>query len=116
MTMNMKGVKMYLRSRGIPPSMVDQIRLAFANDAVQNSNGVQADRIYTLLALTLHEEYGFGHQRIFRGLQRFDQLNAEAAESYKWPELMERLQDETGIVITTNTEERIAFEYRPKRE
>lgn len=114
--MTMKQVTAYLRQKGIPPSMVDQIRLAFANDAVQNSNGVQADRIYTLLALTLHEEYGFGHQRIFRGLQRFDQLNAEAAESYKWPELMERLQDETGIVIAANTDERIAFEYRPKRE
>ena len=112
----MKQVTAYLRQKGIPPSMVEQIRLAFANDAVQNSAGVQADRIYTILALTLREAYGFGHERIFKGLQKFDELNGQAAESYEWPDLMKRLQDETGIVITTNTDERIAFEYRPKGE
>ena len=112
--LSMKQVTAYLKGRGIPPSMVEQIRLAFANDAVQNSGAVQADRIYTILALTLREAYGFGHERIFKGLLKFDELNAQAAEEYIWPKLMERLRDETGIVVNTGADDRIACEYKPK--
>ena len=111
---NIKGIIAYLQAKGIPKSMINEIRLALTNDAVQNSGAVQADRVYTLLALTLREAYGFGHERIFKGLLKFDELNTEAAGDYCWPQLMERLRDETGIVITTNTEDRIAFEYKPK--
>lgn len=114
MSLTMKQVTAYLKSRGIPQSMVNEIRIAFANDYVQNGGAIHSDRIFTLVALMLHEEYGFGYQRIFRGLQKFDELNAQAAEDYIWPQLMERLRDETGIVVNTGAEDRIAFEYKPK--
>lgn len=112
--LTMKQVSAYLKGHGIPPSMVNEIRLALTNDAVQQSVSVQSDRIFTIVALTLREAYGFGYKRIFEGLKKFDELNQQAADDYIWPELMERLRDETGIVVKSGDDQRIAFEYKPK--
>lgn len=111
---NLKGITAYLQAKGIPKSMINEIRLALTNDAVKQSISVQADRIFTIVALTLREAYGFGYKRIFDGLKKFDELNQQAADDYIWPELMERLRDETGIVVKSGDDQRIAFEYKPK--
>lgn len=111
---NIKGITAYLQAKGIPKSMINEIRIALTNDAVQQSTAVQADRVFTIVALTLREAYGFGYKRIFEGLKKFDELNQMAADDYIWPELMERLRDETGIVVKSGDDQRIAFEYNPK--
>lgn len=94
--------------------MFDTIRLALIDDAIRNSNALRTDRIFCLLALTLRKAYNFGRKRITQGMKVFDELNGRFTnpdEEVSWNELMQELRDETGLVIVTNTEDRIAFEY-----
>ena len=61
-----------------------------------------------------HEAYGFGVKRILRGMKAFEELNAQFEDpdaDVSWNKLMKELRDKTGLVISTNTEDRIAFEY-----
>jgi len=113
MSMTMQQVAAYLARRGVPKSMVNEIRLAMMEDAIENGNNIQADRIYTSVALMLHRAFGFGAKRIFKGLKCFDEINGAAAEDTTWNELMQELDDETGIIIRSGEDkDRLAFEYR----
>lgn len=112
--LTMNQIKGYLRQKGVPPAMFDTIRLALIDDAIRNSNALRTDRIFCLLALTLRKAYNFGRKRIAQGMKVFDELNGRFTspdEEVSWNELMQELRDETGLVIVTNTEDRIAFEY-----
>ena len=108
----MKQVTALLKKRGIPQAAINDIRMAFIQDAVQNAGDVHADRMFTLVAMMLMETYGFGHTRIFRGLQKLDELAARAAQDGEWPVMMEELREKTGIVVSSDSGDRIAFEYR----
>lgn len=117
--LTMNQIKGYLRQKGVPPAMFDTIRLALIDDAIRNSNALRTDRIFCLLALTLRKAYNFGRKRITDGMKVFDELNGRFTspdEDVSWNELMQELRDETGLVIVTNTEDRIAFEYIGKEE
>lgn len=112
--LSMAWIKGYLKQRGIPPAMFDSIRLALIDDALRNSDAVRTDRIFVLVALMLHDAFGFGVKRISKGLHAFDELNGrftDTGDGASWPALMEELRDKTGLIISTNTEDRIAFEY-----
>lgn len=112
--LTMQQIKGYLLQKGVPPAMFDTIRLALIDDAIRNSNALRTDRIFCLLALTLRKAYNFGRKRITQGMKVFDELNGRFTnpdEEVSWNELMQELRDETGLVIVTNTEDRIAFEY-----
>lgn len=111
--MTMKQVKGFLRTHGVSPNMIDAIRLTMIEDAVQNGKDIQADRIYTLLALMLHDCYGMGQKRIVKGLQKFDELCGLPANEYPWEKLMEELHEKTGIVIHSGDDDRLVFEYDP---
>lgn len=104
-----------MRTHGVSPNMIDAIRLTMIEDAVQNGKDIQADRVYTLLALTLHDCYGMGQKRIVKGLQHFDGLCGLTADEYPWEKLMEDLHEKTGIVIHSGDDDRLIFEYDPKR-
>lgn len=95
--------------------MTDAIRLAFIDDAIQNGKDVQADRIYTLIALMLHDAYGMGQKRIIKGLQLFDQYCGRTAEEWSWTDVMKELRDKTGLVVQTDGEDRLVFEYKPEK-
>lgn len=117
--LTMQQIKGYLLQKGVPPAMFDTIRLALIDDAIRNSNALRTDRIFCLLALTLRKAYGFGRKRITEGMKTFDELNGRFTspdEDVSWNELMQELRDETGLVIVTNTEDRIAFEYIGKEK
>lgn len=112
--LTMQQIKGYLLQKGVPPVMFDTIRLALIDDALRNSNALRTDRIFCLLALTLRKAYNFGRKRITQGMKVFDELNgrfSDPNDEVSWNELMQELRDETGLVIVTNTEDRIAFEY-----
>lgn len=112
--LTMKQVTGFLRQRGVSPQMTEAIRLAFIQDAVQNGKDIQADRIYTMLALSLHDVSGFGAKRIIKVLERFDYYSSIPQEELDWPELMKQLREKTGLVVQSNTEDRIVFEYIPE--
>lgn len=113
-----KNLVGFLRAKGISQSMIDQIRIAFVNEAMAESSNMKYDRIYTAIALMLRRAYGFGHVRIFRGMNAFgDIMSSVAADDAKeWEELMAELDDETGIVIRTDCEnrDRLVCEYMGK--
>lgn len=112
---NLATVKAYLAAHGIPRTMVDNIRTVLINDAIQESNAMKYDRIYTAVALAIRHEYGFGPERILRGLREFDRicgsvLGNEERDERPWTEIMEELKEETGIVIHTGDENRLICE------
>lgn len=113
--MTMQQVTVYLAKHNIPKPMINEIRMTFMDDAIRNGGAVQADRIYTSVALMLRRAFGFGAKRIFKGLKCFDEINGSAAEDTTWAELMQELDDETGIIIRSGEDkDRLAFEYRRK--
>ena len=113
MGLSMKTVIPLLKKKGFSDSVIHDMRMAFISDAVENSGDIHADRIYTLVALMLHNTYGFEHEEIFRGLECFDELSQRAADGWEWPDIMDTLYQETSVVISTNSDDRIAFEYLP---
>lgn len=108
-------VSALLRAKGFSKSAIERMRIAMINDAVQNAHDIHSDRIFTLIALMLKECYGFGQVRIFRGLKKFDELCDSVLNAKEWPEIMQELRDKTGIVISTNSDDRLVFEYLPER-
>ena len=109
--LTMQQAKALMRAHGFSASACDQIVYAIIDDAVRNASDIHADRIYTIIALMLHRAYGFGHKRIFKGLEIFDALAGEANSGAEWPGLMDQLKKETGIVVRSGDDDRIAFEY-----
>lgn len=117
--MTIQAVYAYLARHGIPKGMVQQIQIALIYDAVTQGNDLKYDRIYTGIALMLRRTYGFGPERIMKGLREFDSIcgsvletDENGNETANWPDLMERLEDETGIVIHTGEDNRLICEHR----
>lgn len=114
-----KNLTGYLRARGIPQSMIEQIRICFVNEALAESSNMKYDRIYTAIALMLRRAYGFGHVRIFRGMQAFNDVMASVSrddDPMEWEELMAELDRDTGIVIRTadGDKDRLVCDYMGK--
>lgn len=115
--LTMQQAKALLRARGFSPSAIEQLRIALADDAVRNSDDIKADRLYTIVAMTLRNAYGFGYKRIFKGLKEFDRLNGlVSSEELPWDQMMEELHKTTGLIVRTGTGDRIGFEYNPEGE
>lgn len=101
----------------VPTKAFDMFREALIYDAVTQGKDVKYDRIFCGIALMLHDEFGFGARRIFRGLSKFDevcgsvlQTDEDGNDIADWPDLMQRLKDETGIVIRTGDDNRLIVE------
>lgn len=101
----------------VPTKAFDMFREALIYDAVTEGKDVKYDRIFCGIALMLRDEYGFGAERIMRGLTRFDEIcgsvldvDEDGNETADWPDLMQRLKDETGIVIHTGDDNRLIVE------
>lgn len=100
----------YLRTKGIPSKMIQQIRLALTEDAVQEADNVQWDRIYTAMGLAIRDVYGFGAERIVRCLAKTNEiLESVGDEESSWKEEMRRLRDDAGVVVRTG-DDRIYIE------
>lgn len=103
-----KYFKVYLRQKGIPANMVEAIRYAFVNEALAESSDMKYDRLYTALALATRRAFGFGHVRILRVMQEFEKImrSLTSENPKEWEDIMEELDDETGIVIRTDNNDR----------
>ena len=67
-----------------------------------------------MLALSLNDVCGFGAKRIMKVLEKFDEYSNTPVEELNWPELMKQLREKTGLVVQSNTEDRIVYEYIPE--
>lgn len=107
-----KEVTGYLRMRGIPKPMIDQIRNALIYDSVTESNNIKADRIFAACALAARRAYGFGPERIMRLLREFDHVMGAVGEmeDRDWTDVMEELREETGIIVRTGGDDRLIVE------
>ena len=111
MRFTLKEVMGYLRMKGIPKDMINQIRMSLTYDAVTQSKDIQYDRIYAAVALMLHDTYQYGQQRILRGLRSFDSIVGSVMDdSETWPGLTNRLREETGLVIRSGGDDRLVVE------
>ena len=101
----------YLRVKGIPSQMIQQIRMALAQDAVQEADYLHWDRIYTAFALSVRRCYGFGQSRIMKCLQMVNDIMMEMGDGEKtWHEAMVELKEETGIVVRNGDDDRLIIE------
>lgn len=59
------------------------------------------DTIVLLSCATLHDEFGFGHDRLCRFMERFMlKTSCLADEDVKWQDYIDTLQEEVGITFT----------------
>lgn len=113
--LTLQKVYAYLASKGIPKQMIRAIREALIYDAVVEADDIKYDRIYTSIGIMLRKAFGFGPERIIRGLKCFDEtcgsvLSDGEHEGKDWTDLMQWFQDETGIVIHTGDDNRLVCE------
>lgn len=105
MRMTLQGVYALLGKYGIPKKTITMIREALTYDAVTEGKNVKSDRIFSAMALAIHNAYGFGYKRIYKVLIEFDRiagcLTADGEEERDWTDVMEELKAKTGIVVET---------------
>ena len=101
----------YLQSKGVPKSMIRWIRLKLTSDAVKQAESIHFDRVYTAAALALCEAYKPTQKRIMEFLQAFSDIFVQCGDAEEtWPELMERLKGEHGIVVRNGDGDRLVVE------
>ena len=105
----------YLAKMGVPKHTVQMIQIAMIQDALTQSGNMKCDRIYTGIGLMLHDVFGFGQKRIFKGLHGFDDicgsvLSDDPENEKDWVDIMQRFKNETGIVIHTGGDDRLIAE------
>ena len=98
------AVKMFLRRKGIPESVVRELTSTLIDEAIRQSDSLLIARFFTAFALALREE-GWGAERITRMLQRTDkQMGRVSSGEASWNDLMTELREKTGLVINCDPE------------
>lgn len=98
----------------IPKPMLEQVRAIMIQDAVIDGNSIAYNRIYTAVALMLHDHLHFGRKRIVAALHAFDDICGRVLDDeVSWPEVMQELDDKTGLIIRMNDEDKLTCEYQP---
>ena len=98
------AVKMFLRRKGIPESVVRELTSTLIDEAIRQSDSLLIARFFTAFALALREE-GWGPDRITRMLQRTDkQMGRVSSGEASWNDLMTELREKTGLVINCDPE------------
>lgn len=106
-----KKASAYLRAKGVPERTVHELIAFFTYDAVQEATSMQWDRVYTAIGLALRKHFNFGGIRIMRILKEIDKICTEVQNGGSWSDLMHDLRDETGVVIHSDSSDRILIEY-----
>lgn len=118
----MSQVYPYLLAHGIPRQMIDSLRTSLIYDAITEAHDIAYDRIYCGIALTMHDKFGMEAEQIIEALEYFDKVCAEVimdahSDATKdWMDHMDRLREETGIVVYTGDDNRLIVESLKKGE
>lgn len=94
----------------VPDTWLKELRAAYADHAVRDSEEIKMNRIYSVAALALRrytnsKKDPWGTKRLLEYLQTFSDLYERFVTSGdNWAHLMKELRDEAGIVIRTGEE------------
>lgn len=70
------------------------------NECVLKIKNNTVDTFVILLASTLHDEFGFGEQRVQRAIDRFNYKAECLTDDYvKWQDLIDNIREELGIEL-----------------
>lgn len=101
----------------IPKPMLEQIRAIMVQDAVTDGESLAYNRIYTAVALMLHDHLHFGRKRIVAALHCFDDICGRVLDDeISWPDIMQELDEKTGLIIRMNEDDNLLMEYQTPEE
>lgn len=101
----------------IPKPMLEQIRAIMVQDSLMDGKVLAYNRIYTAVALMLHDHLGFGRKRIVDALHTFDDIVGRVLDdSTNWEDIMKELDDKTGLIIRMNEDDKLLCEYQTDEE
>ena len=101
----------------IPKPMLEQIRAIMIQDSLTDSESLAYNRIYTAVALMLHDHLHFGQKRLLAALRCFDGICGRVMDDeVSWPELMKELDEKTGLIIRKDEDDKLLMEYQTPEE
>lgn len=108
----------YLRARyGIPQSMLEQIRIALAEDALADGEDMGFNRLYTAVVLMMHRVYGLEGDELVKGLAGLDEImDWVVKKGVSWEEIMKTTYEETGILVQHGADGDWIAEYKPQEK
>ncbi len=96
----------------IPRPTLEMVRAVMIQDAVVDGNSMAYNRIYTAVALMLHDHLKFGRKRIVAALHCFDDICGRVMDdTISWHDIMKELDDKTGLIIRMNEDDKLLCEY-----
>ena len=96
----------------IPRPTLEMVRAVMIQDAVVDGNSMAYNRIYTAVALMLHDHLKFGRKRIVAALHCFDDICGRVMDdTTSWHDIMKELDDKTGLIIRRNEDDKLLCEY-----
>lgn len=96
----------------IPRPTLEMVRAVMIQDAVVDGNSMAYNRIYTAVALMLHDYLKFGRKRIVAALHCFDDICGRVMDdTVSWHDIMKELNDKTGLIIRMNEDDKLLCEY-----
>ena len=96
----------------IPRPTLEMVRAVMIQDAVVDGNSMAYNRIYTAVALMLHDHLKFGRKRIVAALHCFDDICGRVMDdATSWHDIMKELDDKTGLIIRMNEDDKLLCEY-----
>lgn len=105
---NVRRVEMYLKAKGVPTSMLKEIRAIYSDRGLLDGSDIMFNRIYTALGIALVEKLGFGAKRCADFMHYFDgvcDLANKSDDPAYWTKLMRTLYEKTGIIVRTGTDD-----------
>lgn len=101
----------------IPKPMLEQVRAIMVQDSLMDGKLLAYNRIYTAVALMLHDHLGFGRKRIVDALHTFDEIIGRVLDDNTyWEDIMKELDDKTGLIIRMNEDDQLLCEYQTPEE
>ena len=101
----------------IPKPMLEDIRAIMVQDALTDGKSLAYNRLYTAVALMLHDHLGFGRKRIVAALHTFDDICGRVcSDETDWPTIMKELDDKTGLIIRMDEGDKLLCEYQTDEE
>lgn len=81
-------------------SLPTKVSTKALNECVLKIKNNTVDTFVILLASTLHDEFGFGQQRVQRAIDRFNMKAECLGDNYvTWQDMIENIKDELDIVL-----------------
>ena len=101
---NSRQIYAWLKAQyGIPQAVLNEIRVAIAQDAAADGEGLAYDRFLTMLAVALNRRHHWGEKRITDIITDIFQI-ADDVNTGKvtMQGLMKEIADNTGLIIRTD--------------